>query len=224
MFKYVDRKEKESLVVISGWAFDERIFERLDLPYNYYLYRGRHDNFEKTMDGLLRAEGLEKVSLLGWSKGAFIAANYACKRQEKIERLIMVGARKHYNIVSLETIKEYLRKNRTAFLYKLYKDCFSKEQKEEYLWFKQNLQGQYLEQMDGEQLIEGLQELAGVQFDFEGLRAMKNLQIVHGTDDAIAPMSEIVEFAKELPGAELITLDNCGHMPFLHRDFGARLS
>jgi pimeloyl-ACP methyl ester carboxylesterase len=223
MFKFIDRGQKDSLVLISGWAFDCRIFDRLDLPFNYFCYCGSVESFGKAMEELLEKEKLAKVSMLGWSRGAFVAANYVCKRPGRIDMLILAGARKRYEKQAIETIKEYVRKNRMAFLYKFYRDCFSRSERENYLWFKQTLQKEYLEQADQE-LIGGLDGLSAMCFDFDSLRAIKNVKIVHGLDDSVAPVSDAAELAKELPLAELIILENSGHLPFLHRDFKAGLS
>ena len=36
-FKYIDRQKPETAVLVPGWATDYRIFDTLDLDYNYLM-------------------------------------------------------------------------------------------------------------------------------------------------------------------------------------------
>lgn len=224
MFKFIDRNQQADLVLISGWAFDHRIFEPLDLPFNYFHYCGQcSDDFEIDLTELLKIKSIEKVSILGWSKGAFIAADFAAKNPQKIDSLILVGARKKYDKEHIEVIKNYIKKNQTAFLLKFYRDCFGREERQNYIWFKQTLQKEYLSEMSQQHLLQGLDQLAAMHFDFDALRSVENIKIIHGLNDAVAPASDAADLANNLPNSQLITFESSGHMPFLHPDFKASL-
>ena len=54
MFKFVDRKQADSLMVVGGWGFDYRILSDLDLPYNYFLFCGQTiASFDDELEELL---------------------------------------------------------------------------------------------------------------------------------------------------------------------------
>ena len=98
MFKFIDRKQKRYMVLIGGWAFDNNIFDTLDLPYNYIYFNGETSvNFEDELISFLKKNDIEKVSFLGWSQGSFIACNFAGGYPEMLEDIILVGARKKYD-------------------------------------------------------------------------------------------------------------------------------
>lgn len=224
MFKFVDRKESKNLVLISGWAFDYRIFEQLDLPYNYFLFRDNSPtNFEDELKDMLTKNNIDKISLLGWSKGAFSACDFAYKYPQAVDELILAGVRKKYKKDSLEYIKGYLRKNASVFLHRFYKECFSKTEKEQYSWFKKTLLKDYLRNTDADKLIEGLDQLAEKSIEPDLLKEIKNIKIVHGTEDKVAPFDQASTLFDTLDSARLIIFQDTGHIPFLRTDFKQRL-
>jgi len=224
MFKFIDRKEKRYIVLISGWAFDYRIFASLDLPYNYLFFCGESAiNFEDELKKILEKNNIDKISLLGWSQGAFMASDFAGSNPGIVEEVILVGTRKKYEKEDLKDIKNYLVKNRTAYLYNFYKKCFNHQEKNFYQWFKNTLLKNYLEEMSLEQLAEGLDWLERAEINSGSLKKIKHIKIVHGCADSIAPIEEAVDLSDSLPQSQLITFDKTGHLPFLQKDFKRRL-
>lgn len=224
MFKFADRNEKQYLVLIAGWAFDCRIFNSLDLPYNYCFFEGDSiASFEDQMKKLLQEKGIEKISIFGFSQGAFAASLFAAANPDKVSELILVGLRKKYDEKDLQNIKNHLAKNPSAFLYRFYKDCFSQDEKETYLLFKRTLLKDYLARLSAAQLAEALNWLSRQQITPKSLEKIKKIKIVHGTEDAIAPFSEAEDIARSLPQAHFIVFENTGHLPFLRNDFTRRL-
>ncbi len=224
MFKFADRNEKQYLALVAGWAFDCRIFNSLDLPYNYCLFQGDSiASFEDQTKKLLQEKNIEKISILGFSQGAFAASLFAAANPDKVSELILVGLRKKYDEKNLENIKNYLAKNPSAFLYRFYKDCFSQDEKETYLMFKRTLLKYYLTRLSASQLAEALNWLSKVEITRQSLEKIKKIKIVHGTDDAIAPFLEAANIARSLPQARFITFEGAGHLPFLRDDFKRRL-
>ena len=74
----------------------------------------------------LRKNRLDKISVLGWSMGTFLASELVSEYPEKIDNpLFMVSVKIGYDRAAIETIKKYLRKNRQGYLYKFYHACFS---------------------------------------------------------------------------------------------------
>ena len=224
MFKSVDRSQKDCLVVIGGWAFDSRVFASLDLPYNYLFFEDDSSvNFQTQLKETLAKNSIEKVSLLGWSQGAFIACDFACRHTDVVEEVILIGLRKKYEKQSLDNIKKLLAKNQKAYLYSFYKQCFCAEEQESYRWFKDQLLKDYVANFSTEQLIEGLDRLGEGNIDIESLKKIKSIKIVHGSQDAIAPIAESLEIANVLANAKFIEFENTGHLPFLREDFCQRI-
>ena len=226
MFKIIDRKEKDFIVLIPGWGFDCRIFSCLELPYNYLMpLKGVGGaDFEKSLKKQLKKEDITKISLFGWSQGAFLACDFAQKNPDLINETILVSVRRKYEKDGLENIKRYLQKNKTAYLYKFYKECFSKEESDHSGWFKREYLKDYLEGMRSEDLIMGLDRIADAEINPQLLRGLPKVKLVHGKEDKIAPLEEVTEIKKALPEARLITFENTGHLPFLRKDFRARLN
>jgi len=224
MFEFVDRKQKANLVLVPGWAFDCRIFKTLDLPYNYIFARDKSMRFENELENILKQNSLKKVSLLGWSQGAFTVCSFAAKRPDAVEEIILVGIRGKYEKEGLERVKKYLAKNSRAYLYKFYKDCFCEMEKDSYRWFKDTLLKDYLENIKQKRLIEALGRLEKLQIQPTALTKLKRVSIVHGREDKIAPVGQAADIARSLPNSKLVIFDKTGHLPFLRRDFAERLN
>ncbi len=220
MFKFLNREKTRTLVLMPGWAFDCGIFRCLDLPYNYLLFCGEDlTAFEPGLKNSLRKRGMGKISLFGWSQGAFLACNFADGNRDLVDELILVGLKKRCERRILENVKICVERNRKAYLSKFYRDCFSEEEAREFSWFKARFLRDYLENMAKEHLLRHLDWLANAQMDTKPLRKLKSVKIVHGVSDRIAPVEEAVSVAGELPQASLILMRDAGHLPFLRSDF-----
>ncbi len=224
MFKFVDRQKDKDLAIIPGWAFDYRIFDALDLPYNYFFYN--HEsvaNFEGAFKNLLEEKGIKKMSVMGWSQGAFAAYDFACKNPGVLDEIILIGLRKKYKKRTLEKIRKYITKYRTTFLQKFYEDCFYRKEKPNYNWFKNTLLESYLKEMTTEKLSVDLEWLSKEEFRPEALKDIESVTIVHGKKDAVALVSEVREISGKLPHAKFVCFEQTGHLPFLREDFTRRL-
>jgi len=219
-FKLLDRGFNKTIVLIPGWASDYRIFNALDLDYNYLLPVGLNPfNFEKDLKGLLDKESIGKISVFGWSMGGFLASDFSSKNPDKVDELVLVSVQKKFSPELLEGIKIKLKENKRAFLYKLYFNCFSKEDKEGLDWFKEHLLMSYIDELTLEDLLRGLDYLSQTQIKPEALAGIKRIRIFHGQDDIVAPFDAAQQIKLELPQAEFICLPGIGHTPFLNRQF-----
>lgn len=217
-FKYLDRGKENLLVLVSGWASDWRIFSRLELDFNYLLADNyAPSNFEQLLLEAKEQYGIKKFSILGWSLGGFLAADFAGKHQSYIDRLILVSVRKKYQLKVLNQIKTYLAQNKEGYLRQFYHRCFAKDDNAAY--FKQNLLSDYSQNFGLDYLLEGLDYLKIAQIDHNALKELKRIEIIHGQDDLIAPFAEAEELAKLMPWAKFTTLKQAGHIPFLRKDF-----
>jgi len=223
MFKFIDRNHEESLILIPGWAFDYRIFDTLDLKYNYFIFNSNSMNdFESELKNIIEKNNLKKISLFGWSQGAFLACDFAGKNPGLIEEVILVGAKQKYEKEGLDNIKKYILKIKRAYLYKFYVECFCRNEKDYFKWFKKNLLKGYLANMDSEDLINTLDWISQKQIKPEYLNEIKKITFIHGEDDRIAPVNEMIVLKEKIKQAKFIIFENTGHIPFLRKDFKDR--
>ena len=219
IFKYLDRGQKKTIALIPGWATDYRIFDSLNLKFNYLIPLDFSPlTFESSILNALKEKGMEKISLLGWSLGGFLAAEFSIKHPNLVEELILVSIRRKYKQEEIAKIKELLKKSRRGYLYKFYGQCFSK--KENLSWFKKNLLKTYCEQFDLEYLLKTLDYLEKSWINTQELAGIERIKIIHGEGDRIAPIDEAREVQEAIPNSELITIKDSGHIPFLEEDLG----
>jgi pimeloyl-ACP methyl ester carboxylesterase len=220
MFKYSDRHRKDAIVLVSGWAFDERIFAQLDLPFNVISYGKMYmGDFEIDLLDYLSRKKLSRVSLLGWSQGALACADFAAGHPEYIRELTLVSLRPSYDQASIDQIKLLLQRNKRAYLRQFYKTCFSSVDLETYRWFKQTLQNEYLDMFLEGELSRGLDWLSQARLCPDALETIPSLTVVHGNDDRIAPVQGVIDLVAKLPQAKLILFKKGGHIPFLSNEF-----
>jgi len=220
VFKYSDRHRENTIVLVSGWAFDERIFTQLDLPFNVISYgKMNMADFEKDLLDYLSAKKLDRVSLLGWSQGALACGLFAERHPESIKELTLVSLRPTYDQATIRQIKLLLQRNRRAYLRQFYKTCFSCVDLETYRWFKRTLQNEYLDMFLEDELCRGLDWLSQARLCPDALKTMRSLTVIHGHDDRIAPVQGVIDLVAKLPQAELILLKEGGHIPFLSNEF-----
>ena len=220
-FKFVDRKYENAILLIPGWALDHRIFNSLDLKYNYLVSTlvWPPDFVERLKDALDKMK-LERISTLGHSMGGFLATDFALKYPEKVGELILVGIRRKYSEEEIGPVRENLRKNKAAFMYKMYDQSFSEAEKDLLSWFKSNLLRIYIKEMDDPMLDAGLDYLSKAEVRPEGLKNIKT-RFIHGEDDAIAPIDEAAAIALRLPAARFDRVKDGGHIIPLRKDFNS---
>ena len=224
MLRFIDHHQDRPLVIVPGWAFDHRIFAALGGPYDYHIFKGPSmAHLAGAAERLVSEFDGRKVSLLGWSKGAFAACAYAGRHPELVDELFLVGARPSYGAEELEQMQENLRKNKTACLKGFYRRCFAREETQRYRWFKDTLQESYLETTSTERLTHDLDWLGQVTIEPEAIRPVEKIKFVHGAADAIAPLEQARALAEALPQSQLITFERTGHIPFLRDDFWRRV-
>jgi len=210
-FNFINRGFKNTLVLIPGWAVDDRIFSQLNWKYNY-LIPAKIDPFRlsKALSDYLDKNSIDKVSLFGYSMGGFMAKEFALSNPKKVDEVFLISIRKKYPGQQLKEIEGQLKKNKRGFLYKFYLDCFSDSDKEGKDWFKKNLLKDYVKSMGLEDLLRGLDYLGKVEISANELSQIKNLKMFHGRLDKIAPVEE----AEELAGGKLDIINDAGHILF----------
>ena len=222
-FKYIGRNKKETIVLIPGWATDYRIFESLELDFNYLIpLEFSPFDFEEALLGALKAANVRKISLFGWSLGGFLAAAFASKHSDLVGELILVSIRKRYQPEELARIEDHLKANRIGYLYKFYQS--SLPDKDEFTYFKNGLFKYYCQKLTLDYLSSTLDYFTAAVINPGSLKDIEKITIIHGEDDQIAPIGEAVEIKNGLTQAAFYSIENAGHMPFLKKDFNLCLS
>ena len=217
-FELIRRGHEKFLVLIPGWGFSSDIFSSLNLSYNYILpkkpvYRDISTEFHD----FLLSRNIAKVSILGWSLGAYVALDFQTGYSNMIETLYIVSLRRAFNQKEIKTQLEALEADPVAVLKQFYRRCFL-EQRADYQWFSSCLEESSIRQWDISELRKGLMYLKGKKADlFEC--AGTQLRVFHGEKDVITPLDEIPE---PPPGVAIEVIPGTGHLPFLSSEFERR--
>jgi len=224
MFKHISKGQAARLVMVPGWAFDWRPLARSSPPLGGVAYTGENPReFSADLRRWLGPKDDQTISLLGWSMGAYAVADFAVRHPAMVNRLILVSARSRYGPQDIDPVRAFLRRNRKAFLGKFYRDCFSTDEGDSYRWFRSTLLHEYLDQMNLERLNRELDWLSTARLDIDRLRTCRDLVLVHGTADRIAPPEEAQQLAQALPHAKKVWMKDAGHLPFLRSDFAEQV-
>jgi len=216
------RSSARKIVLIPGWAFDYRIFNAVEWEYDCLkAVKFSPFNFAAELKDFLTERLIEKISLLGWSMGGFLACDFACENPEMVEELILVSVRESFDRDYLREAAKKIRKNKRAWLYKFYSGCFSRFDQTGRDYFKKELLNGYLEGMESEELISGLALIAQAKIESRSLAGIEKIRFFHGEADTVVPIEEAKKISSVLPQAEFISLPGLGHNVFLNKRFEA---
>ena len=219
------------MVLLPGWATDGRIFEGV-LPGVAAVTTGtlRPDGFSRRLAAFLDQTARGPVTVVGWSLGGFLAAEFARDCPDRVRRVVLVGIRRAYPAADLSAVRASLLRDREACLSTFYAQCFiparptAKEglvpRPPAYRRFRAGLQAAYLREMDGDTLREGLSYLASAKLSGGTLPACP-VAIVHGEKDVVAPFTEAEGVAREAVNAAFHPLPGAAHAAFLADGFRA---
>ena len=210
-----------SMVLLPGWATDGRIFEGV-LPGVSAVTTGtlRPQGFAARLAAFLDRVPRGPVTVVGWSLGGFLAAEFARTYPDRVRRVVLVGIRREYPEGDVEAVLRSLSADPGACLSGFYAQCFYPSQIPAYRRVRGRLQTAYLKEMDGGALREGLSYLAGARLSRGTLPACP-VAVVHGEDDVIAPFAEGEGVARECGNATFHPLPGTAHAAFLADGFRA---
>ncbi len=210
-----------SMVLLPGWATDGRIFEGV-LPGVTAVTTGplRPDRFTARLASFLDRAARGPVTVVGWSLGGFLAAEFAREYPDRVRRVVLVGIRREYPEGDVAAVLRSLSADPAGCLSGFYAQCFYPSQMPAYRRFRAGLQAAYLREMDGVALREGLSYLASARLSGETLPACP-VAIVHGEKDVIAPFAEAEGVAREGGNATFHPLPGAAHAAFLADGFRA---
>lgn len=219
-FNDQNRGCSRTLVLIPGWATDVRLFEPLLLPYNYILpCNVTPETFALDLHRWLDENHHQRVSLLGWSMGGFLAADFARQFPSQVDELFLLSVRQTFDPRGLDAIRQLLHKDRRVYLYGFYTQCFRHCPPDHLARFKRSLLKPYLESMTTEDLLRGLDYLAGAQIDASALADLPGVHFFHGRRDEITPIAEARALAAQIPNATFRTFPDLGHILFYDATF-----
>src|SRR6266513_4562452 len=191
-------------------ALDQIGFGRSDKPLLSY----RVSTFVDFLDGFLNELKIKRASLVGNSLGGWVAADFALKHPDRIERLVLSDAAGYaalaknmdprtLNALRLASREDIRYLGPLTFRHKRFYEDVD-------LAFKQRVTAgdsytvsQLLDSMiRGEDVLDG--QLGAIE---------KPTLILWGRDDKLIPVSFAARFNKEINASQLRIIDGCGHMP-----------
>ena len=215
----VSGEGEPSVVLLPGWATDGRIFEGV-FPGVTAVTTGplRPEGFTARLAKFLGRATPGPVTLVGWSLGGFLAADFARNYPDRVRRVVLVGIRRGYPEGDVEAVRRSLSADPGSCLSGFYTQCFYPSQMSAYRRFRAGLQEAYLREMDVGALREGLSYLAGARLSGRTLPDCP-VAIVHGEKDVVAPLSEAEGVAREGGNATFHALPGAAHAAFLADGF-----
>jgi pimeloyl-ACP methyl ester carboxylesterase len=165
--------------------------------------------------------GIEKATLVGSSQGGWVALAYALAHPERVERIVLVNAAGYSpgrfggpapTRDGLERLNPSTLAGMRSLLLLLFANKLLVNDVTVRAAYEQKLAADdghvvsaFIESvLRGEDYIDGRLEKLTVP-----------TQVIWGRDDALLPLAIGETFAREIPGAALAVLDNCGHVPQL---------
>lgn len=207
------------MVLLPGWATDGRIFDGV-LSGVTAVRTGplRPEGFSRRLAAFLDRTSRGPVTVVGWSLGGFLAAEFAREFPDRVRRVVLVGIRRKYPEEDVKAVLRSLSADPAGCLSGFYAQCFYPSQIPAYRRFRSGLQGAYLREMDGGALREGLSYLAEAKLSGEALPACP-VAIVHGEKDVVAPLAEAERLAREGGNVTFHPLPGMAHAAFLASGF-----
>src|SRR5437016_12076101 len=191
-------------------ALDQIGFGRSDKP----LLNYRVSTFVDFLDGFLNELKIERASLVGNSLGGWVAADFALKHPDRIERLVLSDAAGYaalaktmdprpLNALRLASREDIRYLGPLTFRDKRFYEDVDLAFKQRVTAGDSHTVSQFLASMiRGEDVLDG--QLGAIE---------KPTLILWGRDDKLIPVSFAARFNKEINASQVRILDGCGHMP-----------
>ena len=182
------------------------------------------DAQEQLLLGLLDALEIEQAILVGNSAGGTVSVATALNHPERIKALVLVDAaifttgggpsylRWLFRLPQVDRLGPWLVRNIQKWGMELIKTAWHDPSK----ITPAVLEG-YIKPLQVENWDRALWEMNKVTGEADLAERLGELrlpvQVVTGDDDRIVPTADSVRLAEEIPGAELIVFERCGHVP-----------
>lgn len=191
---------------------DQIGFGKSDKP----LINYRINTYVDFLDAFLKELKIERASLVGNSMGGWVAASYTLAHPERVERVVLVNSAGFapapgfdtsqlikLNPSTREGMKELVSRvfyNKLIFMSDAFIDASMVAR---------------INAGDGH-TIRSITEsiIRGEDFLDKRLQGIKRpVLVIWGREDGLLPLADGQRFQKEIPGAQLIIFDQCGHVP-----------
>ncbi|HEX8558123.1 MAG TPA: alpha/beta fold hydrolase [Pyrinomonadaceae bacterium] len=191
---------------------DQVGFGRSDKPFVNY----RVATYVDFLDKLLAELKVERASLVGNSMGGWVAAAYALKHPSKVERLVLVDAAgfappKEFDLAALAGLNPSTREDMKRLAGMVFFNPALRSDAAVDMLLAQRLSAGdgYTIQRLVESIYRGEDMLDG------RLGAVKQpVLLVWGREDGLTPLGREGErFRRELPQAQMVVFEQCGHVP-----------
>ena len=243
--KYLDAGSGPVVVLLHGlggnstnWAFttpaltqkfrvivpDQVGFGQSDKP----LINYRVGTYVDFLDKLLGQLKVERATLVGNSMGGWVAAAYAVKYPAKVEKLVLVDSAgfappKDFDLATLSGLNPSTREEMKRLAGMVFYNPLLKSDAAVDVLLAQRMSagdGYTIQRLvesiyHNEDMLDG--KLAGLK---------QPVLIVWGREDGLTPLArEGEKFRRELPGAQWVVFDGCGHVPQFEKaaEFNAAL-
>ncbi len=175
------------------------------------------ETFVDFLAEFMRVKNIPKAAIVGNSMGGWIAADFAATHPGKVDRLVLVDAggldvpvRKNVpvnmNPASMEEMRRVL----------------------EFLFFDKNLVTNGMVRTAWERRLKGgdsftIQRLvaalvAGTQFEDSKVGSIRaRTLLIWGRNDEVVPLDFGNRYERAIPGAKLVVIDRCGHVPQMEK-------
>jgi 2-hydroxy-6-oxonona-2,4-dienedioate hydrolase len=201
------------------YALDQIGFGKSDKPIINY----RVATLVEFLDQFYRKLGIEKATLVGNSLGGWTAAAYTIAHPQKVEKLVLVSSAgytpKRYGAQEIPKSLYYaLNPSTTADLKRLLETIFYDRSMLSDAFIAQAFTAK-LKRGDGYTINAFIDSiLRGEDFIDEKVKAIKTpTLVIGGREDRLTPPAMAEAFAEDIPGAQKLIIEKCGHVPQLEK-------
>jgi 2-hydroxy-6-oxonona-2,4-dienedioate hydrolase len=192
-------------------VIDQIGFGRSDKPLISYRTATFVDYFAGFMDELK----ISKATLVGNSLGGWVAAAYAAKYPQRVEKLVLVGAAGYADVVKLLPMPiDALRFSSREAMRPLLAAAFHDQKLagDENINF---LMAQRVANGDGHTIGQFVDSMKRGEDFLDGRLSKLQMPtlIIWGRSDRLTPLQLGERFHREIKGSKLEIIDQCGHMP-----------
>ncbi len=192
------------------YAPDQIGFGASDKP----LLNYRVATYSDFLDEFMQKLGISKASLIGNSMGGWVAADFAIRYPDRVDRIVLVDAaglfthpltRKDVEVLNPGTLEE------TRALVK--KVFFNKQMQTEavvHMMYSERMKAGDAYTID--RLLDAAVNHVDVLNDRLG-SVHAPVLIIHGRQDPLIPVAEADMFAQLISGSRKVILEDCGHVP-----------